>query len=362
MNRIHAILVAVAVIVLAGCGPAVSTPTGTPTAAVTLTMPPKPAETSNPTPTETPTSTPDVLVGVDYRNPATFPAEIKAYWKTGNWPSEADQNRLSTEFFKSLYIKILTDAGWKQTDIEALTSYNLYSQAVKIANEQGYVLTADLNLTRQMVRSSQGVANLNIEGGRYGIIAINQKWVDLNDLVRVTNGYNYDLPVFGQDVTIHRSPSGKILTNEAFLTQVSQDNYVLIAHYFNTSPIDGKTYEHFLPVSIMLMPTQITKSINTSDVNNPWTTTTVSDLSSPETVIGTRIGFNLKTPNFWDLKSLLLALTYFSGGGITIGTTSASTISGNGLYRGISSGGLEIAVDLDIPQKPAAAPSPTPTP
>jgi hypothetical protein len=341
-------------ILVSACGSAGDAPTAALTDPSTpLVLTPTPVI---PTPTETPnipTSTPDAL---DYQDPTTYPAEVQAYWQTGIWPPYEKQVELSNTFFQPLYTTILQDAGWTQEKINELTPFQLYTSAAKIANEQGYIVPAALDLTRQMAGSLQGVANLNVEGGQYGIIALNINYRDLSDLEGAQNGFNYNLSVFDhQDVTIHHMPSVKVYTQELVLSQLSENKYILVAHYFNTSPVDGKTTEHFLPLSTFFSPTSVNTKINNNHTGLPDTNYSIVSINpvNIEGVLDETNGFS--TLEYFENFDTFLQVLRNASGPVSI------TVDG----RLISNEGLEIATGVIIPQKPAATPSPaapTPTP
>jgi hypothetical protein len=308
-----------------------------------------------PTPTETPnipTSTPDALAGVNYRDPTTYPAEVQTYWQTGIWPPYEKQVELSNTFFQPLYKGVLQDTGWTQEKINELTPFQLYTSANKVANEQGYVIPADLDLTRQMAASPQMI-------GDYGILS---GFNIPNDIIdRGINGYNYDLTVFGSNITIHHAPSGTILTQEAMLAQTGQNKYILIAHYFSTSPIDGKKTEHFKPVSIYFNEISINKKVQSNFSTNSDNFSVVNiDPVIIKGVLDESAGFaNLNYYKNFEVFFQVLRnadnciLIDLSGQGVSLDPTL------------ISNDGLEIATGVIIPQKPAATPSPaapTPTP
>jgi hypothetical protein len=286
------------------------------------------------------------------------------WWNDGNWSNVPDMNgdgtvdktdivafreNLSKTVFTPFYQDILKLDDWEQADIEALTPYNLYKQASNVAIKYGFVVPADLFLTGQMVGDPQGVANSNIEGGNYGLISGVGNW-DLTDLTHAASGFNYYLTAFGINVQVNHAPSEKILANDFFIAQTGQNKYVLIAHYFNTSPIDGKTSECFIPVSIFFGPTTISHQIN-AEVTDGF-----ADMN-PVTIKGVRdesAGF----PYFYYNFDSFLKAIINRRGEILINVSNI----GENAYNPISDDGLEVAVSLIIPQKPSITPSLVPTP
>jgi len=344
----------IALILLTACSPKSfppEAPTEEPAATVEEIIPTEPPPTNIPPTPEPPTSTPDALANIDARNPSTFPVEVQEYMKTKQYPSQEIQDRLSKEFFRPLYEKFLLGNGFNETDIKALDYEHLYFQAGKIANEQGFVLPADLSLTRKIAASLQGVSN-GIEGGGGIIAGVYRSGYDpTNFLILASTGHNYDLPIFGIDAKIIHSPSQKILIQDGASLFQTANGYVLIGHYFNTSPVDGKTTEHFIPVGVPIGPTKINYSIGVIDSSVPPIIGNLifSQESPPIDFPGVNDD-TLGPGNPFDLNTLLMKLNNASA--MTIIVQPYSSVGGQPL----SDDALELATSMYINQKSAQSP------
>lgn len=297
-----------------------------PAAAPTLMTP-----TDTPVP-PTPTSTPDPLASVDLRDPGTYP-EWMSYFTRGEFPTPEAQHEMSADMF-TLYRNMLTDRGIE--GVEALNDSQVFFMAGQIANQEGWNLPANLDVTRDWFAGAQGAAHASLDGsyqnGIFSQLQLGDR--DTFTLPLAQTPGEITTNIFGENVLLQRSqPFFGAIANEAILVNLTEGKQAIILHYNN----EGQDY--YFPLTVLFEDTQIEGVIRAPGGQPPFIFAESSSIVPAS--IGANGSFNNDPNNVWTEDNFRSQL-------IEAGTISITSFSGDYSNKDPIVNGLEFAYFIQI--------------